>query len=687
MSNRRPQALFLTLVGLLAVASSAQVAAADTAQLDVAMAPLHGSDWGKSANSLPALEEAAAATQGDAAARQHLERRLIALLQTNTSVAVKQFVCRQLSLIGTPDSIPALEALLLEPDLSHMARFALERMADARAAAALRRALPSATGKVKVGIISSLGRSADPQATSALAGLLSDPDASVAGAAVSALGRIGTSEAARALERFRPTAPKVLQPLVMEAYATAADTLLRQSQRAEAARIFHLLEAEESADTLRWTAFRGLLAAEPEQAVARLSQALASDQEARRALAARVLVELAGDHALKPYLELLPSLPAAGQVAVLEAVYARQDRSARPAVLPACNHSAPRVRLAALRALSVTGTAEDVPQLARLAAADGGEESAVARQALANLPGRDTSASILAMLSGAPPRLRVELIQALAARGASEAAPSLARQLDDAEDVLRLALLEAIASLGDCQQAPAVIAALRRAGDDPTRRAAEKALGALVTRSGVRCLEALLSGLDRTGAPARIVLLRQLGRLGGKEALEAVRAAVSGGVGPLSDAAFGVLADWPDAGALPDLLESVRKPDPPGRRALAFRGYVRLCRESYQTPDERLGSLKQAMALATGADEQLLVTAALAEVADPGALNVLATCLEDPALVDAASVAVVKVASALDPSRKAESIAALKQALARCKNPGIQQQVEGLLNKLGAAAE
>ena len=59
--------------------------------------------------------------------------------------------------IGTAESVPALAALLPDKDLSHMARYALERIPAPEAGAALRDALPKLSGALKVGVIGSLG--------------------------------------------------------------------------------------------------------------------------------------------------------------------------------------------------------------------------------------------------------------------------------------------------------------------------------------------------------------------------------------------------------------------------------------------------------------------------------------------------------------------------------------------------
>jgi HEAT repeat protein len=206
-------------------------------ELDEAFCHLETYTWSQSREPLNVIEAAIQSSAGDPSARKQLESRLAAVLRTGAPFPAKQYACRKLSQIGTPDSIPVLAPLLVDTALSHPARIALERIPDARAMEALRRALPQAEGNAKVGIINSLGLLRDAAAVGLLVELLANPDAGIAGTAASALGHIATVEAARALEQSRNTMPKPLQAGLTDAWLMAAGRLLRAGQRAEAARI------------------------------------------------------------------------------------------------------------------------------------------------------------------------------------------------------------------------------------------------------------------------------------------------------------------------------------------------------------------------------------------------------------------------------------------------------------------
>ena len=232
----------------------------DKAAVDKAFEALNTYDWGADRKLLAAIDDAVAATHGDAAARKDLETRLVAVLKSGASRSAKDFVCRALKTIGTAESVPALAALLADKDLSHMARYALERMPAPEAAQAMRDALPSVSGAMKVGVIGSLGVRRDAASVPALAGLLRDADKAVACAAACALGNIGSPEAAKALVRLAKKAPEGVKAAVADGCLACAERLLADGNKAGAIALYKALNSEDQPKHVRLAATRGLLA-------------------------------------------------------------------------------------------------------------------------------------------------------------------------------------------------------------------------------------------------------------------------------------------------------------------------------------------------------------------------------------------------------------------------------------------
>ncbi len=80
------------------------------------------------------------------------EDKLIAILKSDAPLKEKTDACRELARVGTRQAVPVLAPLLADEQLSHMARFALEPIADPSVDAVLREALAKVQGRSLVGL-------------------------------------------------------------------------------------------------------------------------------------------------------------------------------------------------------------------------------------------------------------------------------------------------------------------------------------------------------------------------------------------------------------------------------------------------------------------------------------------------------------------------------------------------------
>ena len=233
--------------------------------LDQAFDALKKFDWGTPLSDVSGIEDAVVASHTDAALRKDLEQRLVAALSTDISRDAKDYVCRKLAIIGSAAAVPALAGLLTQESNSHLARHALERISAPEAAAALRDALSKTSGKLKIGVIGSLGARRDASAVPALAGLLSDADAAIVRSATLALAAIGGAEATRVLSTAVGAAAGD-KALLIDALLTCAESLLASQKTVEAAAIYKSLSGEQQPRLVRLAATRGMLACLGKQA-------------------------------------------------------------------------------------------------------------------------------------------------------------------------------------------------------------------------------------------------------------------------------------------------------------------------------------------------------------------------------------------------------------------------------------
>jgi len=239
-------------------ADKLQAADADKSN-PAAVDALNDFDWGQPYDKLKPLDEAIAASFGNSEARKAIEQKLVAVLKSNASRAAKDFACRKLMLIGSAASVPTLAAMLADKEMSHMARFALERMEIAEAAKALRDAVATTSGAQKIGVIGSLGTRGDAEAVPVLAASLKDANAEIAAAAATALGLIGTAAAAQALAGVAPS--EAVKPAWTDARLACAEKLLAAGDKVQALAIYKSLNTDDQPKQVRLAATRGMLAA------------------------------------------------------------------------------------------------------------------------------------------------------------------------------------------------------------------------------------------------------------------------------------------------------------------------------------------------------------------------------------------------------------------------------------------
>ncbi len=256
MTNK--ETIGLTLVAGTATAAVGQT---DSAAVDQAFETLKTYDWGADREALKPIDQAIIATHSDAAARKALEKRLVDALARGISRSAQDYVCRKLRVVGTAQSVGALAALLPAEETSHIARYALERIPDEKAAAAMRNALPKVGSKLKPGMIGSLGKRRDKESIQAFSKLLGDSDVQVAQAAAQSLGLIGTSAAANELSRFAKKASAYMKIPVADACLVCAEQLLADGKKSEAVALYKGLQGDDQPSHVKAAAVKGMLTA------------------------------------------------------------------------------------------------------------------------------------------------------------------------------------------------------------------------------------------------------------------------------------------------------------------------------------------------------------------------------------------------------------------------------------------
>jgi HEAT repeat protein len=388
-------------------------------------------------------------SHGNVGERESLRRQFAAILASDATPDAKRFVCRQLALIGTSEDVPALAQAMQDPQLTEMARYALERIPGPGSDKALVRALENARGDARIGIVNSLGNRRTTMATRALIAELESGTTEGASAAATALGKIGTPEAIGEIAAARAQADPVLRPGLTAALLDGADGLAANGNHAEAAKIYQELFSPKESIFIRVAALRGMAVIQPEQALPLVAQAIEGDSPELCVCAMRFVRQIPGEQATRVFAGMLDGAPPSTRVLLIEALAERGDSTALPAIISQVEDENPEVRRAALATLGKLGDDAVAPLLVEKVASETGKIQEAARKSLTRLRGEDVDAKLIAALDEAPPNQRVELAAILGARGVKSALSTLVNLLKEPEGGVRRKAIRALSDWAD----------------------------------------------------------------------------------------------------------------------------------------------------------------------------------------------------------------------------------------------
>jgi type 1 glutamine amidotransferase len=231
----------------------------DMAELQELLGKVKTYDWGQSRLALTEVSEIIKKAYDNKAELAKIEKALLGVLDSDAKRAGKQFVCRQLSIIGTEQSVPVLAGMLAGEETSDMARYALERIPGSAVDEALRKSLRGTRGNVRIGIINSLGQRRDKGAVRILSRALGGRNQEAAMAAAAALGQIADSQAAEALAEAKGKAEGKLLSVVLDAYLKCADQMVADGDKIKAMAVYKELQKESMPKPIRAAALTGMI--------------------------------------------------------------------------------------------------------------------------------------------------------------------------------------------------------------------------------------------------------------------------------------------------------------------------------------------------------------------------------------------------------------------------------------------
>lgn len=340
------------------------------------------------------------------------------------------------------------------------------------------------------------------------------------------------------------------------------------------------------------------------------------------------------------------------EVMLLLTLADRGDAAVLPKLLQVAQNASKPTRIATVGLLDRFGDISAVPVLLD-AASDADEDlSRTAKATLTRMEGKPVDAVLLNRLPQASGKTRQVIIELAALRRIEAAVPAILSSAEDPDPGIRRAALGTLSTLGSEQQAGDLVRILSKAQYPADRDAIEGALTAICGRTGTKCLPQVLPLAKNSNSELRIVALRALATMGGRNALAAVTSALDDRDESVQDEAVGTLATWPnnwpeDAAVAEPLLGLVTAGKKTSHRVQGARGYLLYVQENKKLSNaDKLRAIDNLLPLLKQPQEKRLAISALSGISTAKTLESLVTLAGDPAVAEEACLAIVNVATA-----------------------------------------
>ena len=641
--------------------------------------------YGQTAAPLDTLTARVAEARGNPDRRREIAKALASVLQTDSAFEAKQYACRQLVFVAGDEEVPALAALLADGSLAHYALMPLARLHTKAASDALLTALPGAAATTEIEILDTLADLGDVRAIAPAIERLKAGGPPIREGAAAALAKLATIPAVDALRTAFTTATGPQRAIFGDALITAASRLRAKGETIRATEIYDLIAENQSADpssNLASAALRGLAEVRGEKALPALLRALGEQGTRRQASAATLLREMQGRALVDALAKSVSTLQGKAQLLAIDILGDKADPAAAAAIATLCRNTDTEVRQAAMRAAGSVGDVSLVPLLLNAAASGAGDERSVARDSLVRIKGAAADRALLSAMDTGTPPVQVQAIQALAQRGAIGITPRLLKAARSAYIDVSAAALRVLRDQAPASALPALVDLLTTLPADQRDEDVEAVAQVIRRHPDDRMgLPLLLERLHGALKPAdRVTLVRAIGQVGGKGALEALRRATTEPVPAIQAAALSALAEWPTDEPMGDLLRVARSSSDSTQRAVALRGYLRMAAGSDQrSPAEEFALYKEVAAIATRPEEKRLTLAGLTRIPSLDALQYAVSLTADKAVRPEAELAVAEIGRATIGAWPKETIAALEPIARAGINEDARKRAEATL--------
>lgn len=611
---------------------------------------------------------------------------LLATLQKpDVSYEQKAAACRELAHVGDKNAVPVLAGLLGDEKLGHMARYALEPIPDPSVDKALLDALVKLNGKLKTGVISSLGARRCAGAVDPLAGLLRHEDPQIACAAAGALGNMGILPAGKALLTVLDDAKGEVKLAVADGLLSAAEALAAAGKPKDALKLYEALRKSDPPVHIRLAATRGAILCDRSGGLKLLAAQLGDKDLQVFMHALGTAQDIPGDRVTPVLVDALGTLSPDRLPSLIQVLGKRRDAEALPALLRLTGAGDKPARLAALAAVVEIGKASAAPALMDLLKDPDADIAAAAAAGLASLPGAEIDKAILKRLEDKDPALRLKLVDLAGRRRIRTALPILVPMLGETNEAVRVAAIKACGELEAVSEFPLLLETLIKTSNPVEAAALEKTMGTLCSlaadkedRSGK-----LAEAMSKATPVSKPVFLSLFRATGGPAALAAVRTAAGDADANFRRAAIRALSEWKTADTAPILLALAKEAGQENEKLLALRGYLGMAIRADIPRADRIGICRQAQPLIRRDDERKLLLGAAGSIGGTELLDLVLPCLDPEGTRVDAVAAVLAIAGKGGKGKIDPALRGAVEKASAVGNSAQKKQARKLLSQMG----
>ena len=616
-----------------------------------------------------------------------VEVKLLTALSENVNFAVKDYICRQLAVIGSELSVPALGKMLVDPETSNIARYALERINSDKVDSVFIDVLNGRSDdKIKSGVLISLGVRKCSDAVSVIKGYLVSSNEYLVISALQALSDIGNTAAANALLAVSPSSAK---DRYYDALLACGNKLAKNGNTQIAINLFEKVYSQGNDSIVKLGALISLIQTDKTNSAKLVKAALEGGDIDLQKAAIQTLSKLNDTTLLNSIASSIMGFSDNAKIMIITALSENPNQVGEAQALELTQSKDVAVRLAAYEALAKLGTVKSAGLLATIASEirDRKEKEAV-EKALYSMPGDGVDKEILNLIistdKAGKEMVAIELIKAAVERQAEGVSKVLLMSTKSSSRRVVSSAVRALMSVANADDVSAMVSLLAENPSTSTENAVSVLAGRLDDISGLR-KSLSTKYLSLNDDKAKQSFLKVMGKIGGKEIASILKATYSSSNPVLKEAAFRAMTEWPGDDFTAEMKELAKSGKDAKTRILAFRGYLRMIQSQGGDNSSKLAI--EAYEMAERDDEKRMVIGAMADFADKHVLEFLCDSLDNSSFSAEAAISAVSAADKLAGCCPQTVIAAMEKVAAGTGSDSVKKQAQDVIkkvNKIGA---